>query len=137
MYCLLVYLFGAELDIYFLIDNCTADNFDIVSIIHCSDLECVSFKVFFKKSEIIPSLKNARPPFMYHRNFVDFRSTGRYWTSLKSHAQAIFKLKISRLKNVDDNLILVTTLTCRWRKLYTVDYTLSPRFVIKIDLPGF
>ena len=52
MYCLLVYLFGAELDIYFLIDNCTADNFDIVSIIHCSDLGCVSFKVFFKKSQI-------------------------------------------------------------------------------------
>ena len=39
-------------------DNCTADNFDIVSIIHCSDLEYVCFKVFSQKMNNIAHAEN-------------------------------------------------------------------------------
>ena len=59
-------------------DNCTADIFDIVSIIHCSDLEYVCFKVFFQKMENIAHAENrslARAGLVkptHHRHLVTF-----------------------------------------------------------------
>ena len=64
-------------------DNCTADIFDIVSIIHCSDLEYVCFRVFFKKNEehrprwkSISCLGGSTEP-THHRYLATFYSAER------------------------------------------------------------